>query len=327
MPRSAVRSGGCSRSYRQVDPDVMLCHFGHYALRLLPVASSCAVPLVAHFHGLDVSSSLQQDRWYRWSLLKHLHRFAAIVVVGEHQAQWMCDHGVPDYRVHLIPCGAPVSEYRVRQDRSLERVTFISVSRLVAWKGVDLTIRAFAQVAARMTAADLVVVGDGPERAALESLARSLGVGERVHFVGARSSVQVAQHYDTAHVFVQHSITHASGWVEGFGVSIVEAAAAGLPVIVSRSGGIGPQVIDGETGFLVEERDVAGMAEAMLRLAREPELRAQFGLAGRRHVEARFDSRDQIRKLEQVLCDVARSGQQLNEGQHRVYQPSLDKRV
>jgi glycosyltransferase involved in cell wall biosynthesis len=289
---------------RTEQPAVLLCHFGHYALRLLPVAASSRVPLVAHFHGLDVSSSLKQDRWYRWSLLRNLHKFAAIVVVGEHQRQWMLEQGVPREQVHLIPCGAPVSEHHVQGARRSDRVRFIAVSRLVAWKGVDLTIRAFAQVAASAGHVELLVVGDGPERRSLEALAASLGVGDRVVFAGSCQADQVRAYYGESDVFVQHSIAHASGWVEGFGVSIVEASAAGLPVVVSRTGGIGPQVIDGETGFLIEERNVTAMAQAMLRLAQDQNLRIRMGRLGRRHVERHFDSRIQTGKLEDVLVRV-----------------------
>jgi colanic acid/amylovoran biosynthesis glycosyltransferase len=286
-------------------PHVILCQFGHSALRLLPVAQSGGVPLVAHFHGLDVSSSLVEDRWYRWSLLRNLSRFAAIVVVGEHQEKWMLDHGVPRERLHLIPCGAPVSEYNAEAIRAADRVRFMAVSRLVAWKGVDLTIRAFAEVAAKIREAELLIVGEGPERAALQALAVSLGVADRVTFAGACSSAEVRKYYETSHIFVQHSISHASGWVEGFGVTIVEAAAAGLPVVVSRSGGIGPQVVHGETGFLVKERDVVAMAKTMTTLAENPELRTRMGLQGRKHVESHFDSQKQIEKLEDVLLGVA----------------------
>jgi glycosyltransferase involved in cell wall biosynthesis len=172
---------------------------------------------------------------------------------------------------------------------------------------VDLTIRAFSQVAASTPGSELVVVGDGPERQSLAALVDSMALTDRVVFAGACPSELVRQHYERSHIFVQHSITHSSGWVEGFGVTIVEAAAAGLPVVVSRSGGIGPQVVEGETGMLVAEGDVSAMARAMSILAQDCDLRVRMGLAGRRHVERNFDSRAQIGKLERVLFDAVRA--------------------
>ena len=230
-------------------PSVLLCHFGHFALRILPVAVSKGIPIVAHFHGLDVSSALKQDRWYRWSLTRSLPRFAAVVVVGAHQEKWMLDQGVSRTRLHLIPCGAPVSEYSAHPEQPSNAVRFVAVSRLVEWKGVDLTIRAFAEVATKLQQVELLVVGDGPERHSLQSLADSLGLENRIIFAGASSAEVVRKYYQSSHVFVQHSITHSSGWVEGFGVTIVEAAASGLPVVVTRSGGVGPQVIPNRNGI------------------------------------------------------------------------------
>jgi colanic acid/amylovoran biosynthesis glycosyltransferase len=286
------------------DPEVILCHFGHTALRLLPVAQEASIPLVAHFHGLDLSSSLNEDRWYRWSLLKNLERFAAVVVVGEHQKKWILDRGFPRERLHLIPCGAPVHDYTVRMDKSSDRVRFIAVSRLVAWKGVDYTIRAFSEVLKTFKAAELLIVGDGPERNALALLAEALGLKDSVIFVGSCSSDKVRDYYESSHVFVQHSITHSNGWVEGFGVTIVEAAASGLPVVVTRSGGIGPQVIDGISGFLVDERNIGSMAEAMLLLAKDNAKRTQMGYAGRQHVEANFSTEGQVKKLERAMIEL-----------------------
>ena len=267
--------------------------------------SSKDVPIVAHFHGLDVSSALRQDRWYRWSLLRSLPRFAAVVVVGEHQLNWMLAQGVPRERMHLIPCGAPVPDYGDGSSRATDVVRFIAVSRLVEWKGVDLTIRAFAKVATKTRRVELLIVGDGPERGSLQSLAESLGLTSRITFAGACSAEQVRNYYQSSHVFVQHSVSHSTGWVEGFGVTIVEAAASGLPVVVSQSGGIGPQVVHGETGFLIEERNVDAMANAMASLAEDPELRKRMGLQGQKHVECHFDSAQQIEKLEHVLMRAA----------------------
>lgn len=289
-------------------PQVMLCHFGSAALRLLPVAEKLGIPLVAHFHGQDVSSSLR-NRWYRWSIIPALSRFAAVVVVGSHQRQWMLRHGVPEERVHLIPCGVPTEQFRpAGAQRTDGVVQFVAVSRLVAWKGVDYTLRAFAAVHAAVPQARLAIVGDGPDRRALEGLARELQVAPAVRFTGVLAPEQVRKELAGADVFVQHSLTYTSGWCEGFGVSIAEAAAMGLPLVVTRSGGIPDQVIHGETGFLCPERDVEAMAEAMRMLACDSALRKEMGAAARRRVVEHFDAAGQIHKLEQVLLTTTGGG-------------------
>jgi glycosyltransferase involved in cell wall biosynthesis len=105
-------------------------------------------------------------------------------------------------------------------------------------------------------------------------------------------------------VFLQHSMNGSNGWVEGFGVSIAEAASSGLPVIVTECGGIPDQVVNQETGLIVPQGDVQAMSDAMLRLARDAALRSRMGRAGRQRAVACFDARRQIERLEDVLLSV-----------------------
>jgi glycosyltransferase involved in cell wall biosynthesis len=100
---------------------------------------------------------------------------------------------------------------------------------------------------------------------------------------------------------LQHSLVGQDGSIEGFGVSVAEAAASGIPVVATRCGGILDQVVHGETGLLVEPRDIEGMSLAMLRLAVDRELRARLGLAARQRAVALYDTATQVAKLEQVL--------------------------
>lgn len=282
-------------------PHVALCHFGHTALRLLPVADEIGVPVVAHFHGFDLSSSLQ-NRWYRWSLLGHIDRFAAVVVVGRRQQQWVEQH-MPASRVHRIPCGVPITEFTRAEPPADGPVRFTTVSRLVPQKGVDVAVRALAAMQRRDT--ELVIVGDGAQLAELRELADRLAIDDRVTFTGALPPDGVRRTLQDSHVFVQHSLDMPNGWFEGFGVSLTEAAAMELPAIVSRCGGLEDQVVDGVTGMLVDQHDVIGMAAAMDRLAVDPELRRRMGTSGRRSAEQMFDTADQVRQLEEVLVDVA----------------------
>lgn len=289
-------------------PDVALAHFGHTAVRILPLTRRLGVPLVAHFHGFDLSSSLRNNRWYRWSLQAALPSFASVVVVGTQQAEVVEDLGVPRDRIHLVPCGVPITEFDARPaPQDDEPIRFISLSRLVEQKGVDISLAAFALVAERRSEVHFDVVGDGPQRASLEAAVSRLGVGDRVTFHGDIAPDGVRELLRSAHVFVQHSIERG-GWFEGFGVSVTEAAATALPVIVSRCGGLLDQVIDGETGLLVAQGDIAGMAAAMERLADEPELRERLGRSGRERAVAHFDTATQVRRLEDVLGTARNSG-------------------
>lgn len=289
---------------RQENISVILCHFGQNALRVLPAAEAVGIPVVAHFHGLDISSSLN-NRWYRWSLKKMLPRFAAVICVGSQQKQRLRDFGIPADRIHLIPCGVPTTHFPFsRRAPDPQGITFICVSRLVEWKGVHHSIGAFALAADKLIKSRLIIVGDGPAQAGLKSLVRELGISGSVHFVGSRSEEEVRALLKRADVFLQHSLDHSSGWFEGFGVSVAEAAAIGLPVIISACGGLLDQVVDGETGIIIPQKDEAAMAEAMVRLGGDPELRAWMGDNGRQRMIDHFDTVTKVNQLEQVLLDV-----------------------
>lgn len=291
-----------SQLVEETKPSVILCHFGFNALRVLRVAQAHRVPVVAHFHGLD-ASSLLRDRLYRWSLRRCLRRFAAIIVVGSHQRQRLIEVGAPPERIHVIPCGVPTEEFAAERRSERTVVRFICVSRLVSCKGLQYTIRAFAQVSRHLNA-ELVVVGEGPERPALELLVKELGVNGVV-FRGALVPSKVKRELQDSDVFLQHSVIDSRGAVEGFGVSISEAMAMELPVVATRVGGIPDQVVHNETGYLVDPGDEDGMASAMLKLALSPELRRALGQAARARMVKCFDTAIQVRRLEDVLYNAA----------------------
>ena len=288
----------------ETKPDVMLCQFGHAALRLISIAEQMKIPIAAHFHGLDLSSSLN-SRWYMWSLLPALKKFNVIIVVGSHQKKWLIEQGVPKSKVHIIPCGVPtdVFEYKTRDPSTITQ--FICVSRLTEGKGVEYSIRAFNEVFEKNQNVRMVIIGNGPLKSNLKSLSENLGLEKHITFAGALFPDQVRNYLCESDVFLQHSITGSDGWEEGFGVSITEAAATGLPVIATRCGGISDQVIDGTTGYLVEQRDFHAMAKFMLKLAAEPALKKEMGLAGRENAVANFDTKKQISKLEAVLMECS----------------------
>jgi glycosyltransferase involved in cell wall biosynthesis len=153
-------------------------------------------------------------------------------------------------------------------------------------KGLAVLLRAVARLARDMQGMDggpsfrLVMVGEGPARQALEALTRAHEIGHLVRFAGERRDVgDLLPAFD---LFAQPSL-----W-EGFGVTVLEAMAAGLPVVASRVGGIPEIVRDGETGLLVPAGDADALAAALLRLLEDPGLAALMGRAGRARLEEQF---------------------------------------
>jgi len=301
--------GGEKKRIRQLleknRPDVILCHFGHIALKVLDVARELGIPLVAHFHGMDLSSMLQNP-WYRKSLLRQMSGVSASVVVGGHQRERLIASGAPADSVHLIPCGAPAKELSLLPALPKTGNVIIGVGRLIEEKGIAYTIRAISNIMHDDRDICLKLLGDGPQLAAMKELAGKLGVCDRIEFFGNVGGETVREQLRRADVFVQHSLDAANGWTEGFGVSITEAMACGLPVVATRCGGIPDQVIDGQTGFLVPQRDVDAMAAAIRTLLDDSSLRATLGRQAQERAVACFDVGGQVEKLEDVLLSVCR---------------------
>lgn len=135
------------------------------------------------------------------------------------------------------------------------------VGRLAEKKGVCYAIEAMREVKGAM----LVIAGDGPLRKELEAQAEKLcnETGRKIVFIGAKTHEELRTIYASADIFVMPSVTAKDGDKEGFGLVMLEAFASGLPIVASRSGGIVDLVKDGENGYLVEEKDVKGLADKL----------------------------------------------------------------
>jgi glycosyltransferase involved in cell wall biosynthesis len=176
---------------------------------------------------------------------------------------------------HIIDLPPP--DVFTKKDRG--RFEVLCAARLEHYKGVDVLLRALAILLQRRPDAHLTVAGDGSEAANLKQLAEDLGVQGSVTFAGALSPDRMAEALGQADAVVLPSRS------EGLPLSVVEALAAGKPLVATRAGGI-PEIIgDGENGLLADADDPAGLAEALSVLAENPELRARLAAAGRRTFE------------------------------------------
>jgi glycosyltransferase involved in cell wall biosynthesis len=285
---------------RALNPSALLCYYGELALRTIDVAHELGVPTVAYFHG---GGDLEGNRWFRWSLQRRLPWFAEIAVVNEKERAWMLGAGVPAEKVHVIPCGAPTSVFVPADERAPGAIRFVMASRLVDQKGCTESVSAFAQVAAASPDASLDIYGDGPAVGELKSLVDAHQLADRVTFHGRVESATLANALPRYDVFLQHSLGN-----EGSPVSIVEAMSCGLAVVSTAVGGIVDLVADGTTGFIVAERDVAAMAQAMVRLAQDPALTERMGHDARARAVGMFDAAAMARRLEQLVAGVATEG-------------------
>ena len=281
-------------------PDVVLAHWAPNALAAMSACRDRGIPLVPHFHGYD-SSSLMRDASYRSRLRGLFEEVTAVVCVSSYQSEVLRAAGCPPEKLHVIPCGAPMQKFRISEAVLRQPCQFVAVSRLVTGKGPLVTLEAFRRVQEQRPSVHLTFVGGGPLQDAMERFLLEHQLREAVTMAGSVPARAVPEILAGSAVFVQASLTDERGWVEGWGVSVAEGLAAGLPAVVTRSGGLTDLVKDGWNGFLFEEGDSRGMAESMLRLADNPRLRFDMGMRGRKHVEDVGNTEKNAQRLATVL--------------------------
>jgi phosphatidylinositol alpha-1,6-mannosyltransferase len=214
-------------------------------------------------------------------------------------------------RVRVVPLGADHEFFRPGIDTREVRARYdlgdgrwlLSVARLSRHKGIDTALQALALLRSRYPDLRYAVVGTGEEQEALAAEARDLGVADRVRFLADVPDRDLPALYNTAEVYLGVSRLMEQR-VEGFGISLAEASACGVPVVAGRSGGIPAAVRDGETGLLVDAERPEAVAEALADLLNDAPLRARLGAAGRRAVESHYN-------WDRVTRDLVRIGREL----------------
>jgi len=187
-----------------------------------------------------------------------------------------------------------------------KRPVVVCVSRLVERKGQDMLIRSLPPIQRRVPDAAVLIVGDGPRRDALESLAASLGVVRDVVFAGAHPWAELPPFFAAGDVFCMPTRTRKAGFeVEGLGIVYLEASATGLPVVAGDSGGVPDAVQDGTTGYVVDGRSTDAIADRVSALLLDKDLADRMGGAGRRWVEQEWRWDDLARRLESLLAGGA----------------------
>jgi glycosyltransferase involved in cell wall biosynthesis len=177
-------------------------------------------------------------------------------------------------------------------------IVILSLARLIPVKGVHLLLESFALALKEVPNLRLLVAGSGDDvyEAALKKQAAELGILDKTRFLG--NVIETEKPFRAADLFVAPYL-----WPEAFGLSILEAMAAGLPVIGSRSGGIGELLCGGKYGLLFEEKDIRGLADGIVRYAGDPELRSRMGRAGGEAAH-QYTARKMYEKTQAVYREV-----------------------
>lgn len=297
-----------ARAVRARRPAVL--QVGH--VYLAPVAwllgRRTGLPFVVYAHGQEVWRAGRRvgvaavDRQLRGRALAAAD---AVLVQGEFTRSLLGAWPDVATRIVSVPFGAsPVTT----RGTSPNDPTLLSVGRLVPRKGIDTVLQALPAIAAAVPDVEYRVVGQGPDRARLEALATSIGVADRVRFLGPLNQAELAAEYERCSVFALPTRRTDDGEVEGYGLVFLEAAAHGRPVVGGRAGGAADAVVDGETGVLVDATSGPAVAAAITELLRNPERARALGEAGRRRVKLTHNWDHAALLVDHLLTRVAARG-------------------
>ena len=270
--------------------DIVHCHFGPNGnIGVCLKRIDPRVKVVTVFHGFDLSVRLGRDGTGIYRRL--FARGDLFLPVSEYWKAKLMELGCDPAKILVHHMGVDPAQFEFQTKRIAggQRTRILTVGRLVEKKGHQFALCALGTIAAKNKDFVLTIVGDGPLLAELESLVNELGLKSQVRFVGAVDHVAVARLYHESHIFLLPSITAANSDQEGIPVVLMEAQACGLPVVSTYHSGISEVVIDGESGYLVAEKDVAALAEKLDYLIEHPEVWPQMGQRGRAHIEESFN--------------------------------------
>jgi glycosyltransferase involved in cell wall biosynthesis len=280
--------------------EVMLAEYGPSALTLMDACRVADVPLVTHFHGWDAYVLAPKPEMApRYAAL--FRQSAAIIAVSRHMQSHLIALGAPPERTVWNPCGAEVAPLQARPGSNAP--VFLGIGRSAPKKATVVSLLAFARVLPVVPDARLVLVGSIAD-ASTHQLLRALGIQHAVEFMGNQPHERVLALMQDARCYLHPSVTAPDGDMEGTPVSVLEAMAAGVPVVSTRHGGI-LDVLDGTgAGLLADEYDVAATAGAMLTYATDAERANADGARGRELLAAKWSMRHSLDRLAAIVQAV-----------------------
>ena len=299
----SYRRQALARYFRGARIGVVLAEYGLTGVEVMHSCRLAGIPLVVHFHGRDAFHEGVLEE-YRGRYAELFQLSAGVVAVSREMRHQLIELGAAPDKVHHIPYWVDSRQF-TGADPASAPPRLLAVGRFVEKKAPYLTVLAFARARQRVPEIRLTMIGEGPLLGTCRHLAQLYEVSDAVEFTGAREHRFVQQRMAGARAFVQHSVRACDGDCEGTPVAILEAQASGLPVVATRHMGIRDVVIEGRTGLLVDEQDVQGMADAMVRVAREPGVAARWGQAGRRRVLTEFSETQTLGRLAQLIRQQA----------------------
>ncbi len=277
-------------------------HLGWEGARAVPLAAEARLPLLTTFYGLDAGRTPRRLWWRR----RYRRLFSAgnlFVVEGPFLGRTLEALGCRSERIRVVHLGIDVGRiaWASRQPSPDGAVEILVSSSLRPKKGVAAAVKAFGAIARRFPHARLRILGDGPDRLAVEAAVRLHGLGDRVTLEGYVSYEEHLAALARAQIFLAASRTAPDGDTEGGApVVLIEAQAAGLPIVTTRHADIPEVVEDGVSGLLSPEHDDDALTANLEWMLSHPERWETLGRAGRARVEREFNADIQAERMAEI---------------------------
>lgn len=284
-------------SLRKHKIQVILVEYGTHAKWLLPYVKDTNIPMVVHFHGYDASSHkiIHQPGFY-----DDVFQYASkVIAVSRKMEETLLDLGCPPEKLIYNVYGPHPEFLDVKPH--FQKKQLISIGRFTNKKAPYYTLLAFKETVAKHPDAKLIMAGDGELRSMCKNIAKYYGIGSNIEFPGVITPEQYRLYLSEAMAFVQHSITAENGDMEGTPLAVLEASAAGVPVISTFHAGIPDVIIHQETGLLCSEHDVETMAKHMDLILCNSSYAQELGSAGKKNITENFSLDRHIDQLQEIL--------------------------
>jgi glycosyltransferase involved in cell wall biosynthesis len=282
--------------------DLIHLHMPNPSATLAYLASQHPAPMVVTYHS-DIIKQKTLGAMFEPVLHKALSKASAIIATSPQYLATSPILQAHKDRCRVLPYGIPVESFSSVDEAKVAEIrrqfgqrTIITVGRLIYYKGFDVLIRAMKEVDGK-----LLIVGDGPLRGELEALANSLGIAERIVFLGEIQNEDVVPYYHASDIFALASIARS----EAFGIVQLEAMACGVPVVnTDLDSGVPFVSLGGRTGLTVPHGDAGAMAAALNSLLDDAGVRARFGQAGRARVNSEFTREVMTRRMLDLYAEI-----------------------
>lgn len=285
------------KSLRKNKIDIVLAEYGTHAHFILPYVKKAGLPLVVHFHGYDASTKQVVARHNNY---KKIFDYASkVIAVSKKMEQMLLEMGCPAKKLVYNVYG-PHPEF-LNINATFSKKQFVAIGRFTDKKAPYYTILAFKKAVKNHPDAKLLMAGDGQLLNVCINLVKHLELENQVEFLGVITPEKYRELLGESLGFVQHSITSESGDMEGTPLAVLEASAAGIPVVSTRHAGIPDVIMHNQTGLLCEEHDVDEMSANILLLLENTDLAKKLGRAGKENIQSHFSLERHIQKLQDIL--------------------------